>query len=214
MMKIPTYIVGTGGLGRGVLETVKLINSSNHNWDIAGFIDDNETMGSVVNGLSVKGNTNDLLHLKEVSNVVIAIANPNIKEKIYRKLLANPNLLYPNIIHPSVFVNRTVKIGYGNIISDHVAISANVEISNFTLVHFNSTIGHDIKIHDYSTIYPGANLSGFSVFHTKSQIGSNACVLPSVTIGAEAIVGAGAVVNKNVDANTTVAGVPAEILKK
>lgn len=44
-------------------------------------------------------------------------------------------------------------------------------------------------------------------------IGANVTVLPGVTIGENAIVGAGAVVTKDVPANTVVAGVPAKILR-
>jgi acetyltransferase-like isoleucine patch superfamily enzyme len=48
----------------------------------------------------------------------------------------------------------------------------------------------------------------------KSDIGINAVILPGVTIGESSIVGAGAVVTKDVDPYTVVAGVPAKFLKK
>ncbi|KRL85491.1 acetyltransferase [Lacticaseibacillus pantheris DSM 15945 = JCM 12539 = NBRC 106106] len=44
-------------------------------------------------------------------------------------------------------------------------------------------------------------------------LGANVTVLPGVTIGEDAIVGAGAVVTKDVPANTVVAGVPAKVLR-
>ena len=44
-------------------------------------------------------------------------------------------------------------------------------------------------------------------------IGSRAVVLPGVTIGDGAIVAAGAVVNRDVPANTIVGGVPARVIK-
>jgi acetyltransferase-like isoleucine patch superfamily enzyme len=46
------------------------------------------------------------------------------------------------------------------------------------------------------------------------DIGVNAVILPGITIGEGAIVGAGAVVTKDVKPKTVVAGVPAKILKK
>lgn len=45
-------------------------------------------------------------------------------------------------------------------------------------------------------------------------IGSNATVLQGVTIGDGAVVAAGAVVNKDVPANTVVGGVPAKVIRK
>jgi len=51
------------------------------------------------------------------------------------------------------------------------------------------------------------------VIKRNAWIGAGATILPGVTIGENAIVAAGAVVNKDVPANTIVAGVPAKILK-
>ena len=47
-----------------------------------------------------------------------------------------------------------------------------------------------------------------------SDIGVNAVILPGITVGEGAIVGAGAVVTKDVKRKTIVAGVPAKVLKK
>lgn len=47
----------------------------------------------------------------------------------------------------------------------------------------------------------------------KVWLGSNVTILPGVTIGDGAIIAAGAVVNKDVEANTIVAGVPAKVVK-
>ena len=44
-------------------------------------------------------------------------------------------------------------------------------------------------------------------------IGSNATILPGVTIGDGAIVAAGAVVTKDVPENTIVSGVPAKVMR-
>ncbi len=45
-------------------------------------------------------------------------------------------------------------------------------------------------------------------------IGANATILPGVTIGENSVVAAGAVVTKDVPANTVVAGVPAKFIKQ
>ena len=48
----------------------------------------------------------------------------------------------------------------------------------------------------------------------NAWLGANATILPGVTVGQNAVVAAGAVVTKDVPANTVVAGVPAKIIKK
>jgi acetyltransferase-like isoleucine patch superfamily enzyme len=47
-----------------------------------------------------------------------------------------------------------------------------------------------------------------------SDIGTNAVILPGVTIGEGAIIGAGAVVTKNVESYSVVAGIPAKTLRR
>ncbi|MBI4065007.1 acyltransferase [Candidatus Gottesmanbacteria bacterium] len=47
-----------------------------------------------------------------------------------------------------------------------------------------------------------------------AYIGTGAILLPGVTIGAESVVGAGAVVTKNVPDHVVVVGVPARVFKK
>lgn len=51
-----------------------------------------------------------------------------------------------------------------------------------------------------------------TVVRRGASIGSNATILPGITIGERALVGAGSVVTKNVEAGTTVAGNPARAL--
>lgn len=48
----------------------------------------------------------------------------------------------------------------------------------------------------------------------NAWIGAKATILPGVTVGENAVVAAGAVVTKDVPANTVVAGMPAKIIKK
>ncbi|AYE62260.1 Maltose o-acetyltransferase [Lactobacillus helveticus] len=48
----------------------------------------------------------------------------------------------------------------------------------------------------------------------NAWIGAKATILPGVTVGENAVVAAGAVVTKDVSANTVVAGMPAKVIKK
>jgi acetyltransferase-like isoleucine patch superfamily enzyme len=52
------------------------------------------------------------------------------------------------------------------------------------------------------------------VIKRNAWIGAAATILPGVTIGENAVVAAGSLVSKNVEANAVVAGVPAKLIKK
>ena len=71
-----------------------------------------------------------------------------------------------------------------------------------------ATLNHGLTPEDRKTTYPAPIVLGKNVW-----IGSNATILQGVTIGDNAIVAAGAVVTKDVAANTIVGGVPAKFIR-
>ena len=87
-----------------------------------------------------------------------------------------------------------------------------IEIGNGVLIGHNvtlATLNHDERPEFRQNIYPKPIKIGNNVW-----IGSNATILQGVTVGDGAIIGANAVVTKDVPQNTIVAGIPAKILRK
>ena len=72
-----------------------------------------------------------------------------------------------------------------------------------------ATLNHGLLPEDRKNTYPAPIVLGKNVW-----VGSNSTILQGVTIGDNAVVGAGAVVAKDVPANVVVGGVPAKIIKK
>lgn len=101
-----------------------------------------------------------------------------------------------------IFVNSNVMmVDLGGItIDDHVLLGPHA-----TIVSVNHSL--DPKNRRNLELKP---------VHIKKNawLGANTTILPGVTIGENAVVAAGAVVNHDVPANTVVAGVPAKVLKK
>ena len=71
-----------------------------------------------------------------------------------------------------------------------------------------ATLNHDLKPERRQVCIPNSIKLGKNVW-----IGSNATILSGVNIGDNAVVAAGAVVNKDVEANSIVGGVPAKFIK-
>ena len=122
------------------------------------------------------------------------------------------------------------KIGTFVEIQKGVTIGQNVKVSSHTFICEGVTIEDGVFIgHHVCFIndrYPRA-VNGDGSLQTEADwaviptvvkrgasIGSNATVLCGVTIGENAIVGAGSVVTKDVPANTVVAGNPARVLRR
>lgn len=93
----------------------------------------------------------------------------------------------------------------------HFQDQGGITIGDGSLIGHNvvlATINHDLNpINHRKNHYAPINIGRYV------WIGSNATVLPGVTIGDWAVVAAGAVVAKDVPPNTVVGGVPARILK-
>lgn len=209
-------IIGAGGVGREVAFIIEEINKETPTWNILGFIDDNkEIHGKVINGYSVLG---DLSYLdnyekkEEKPKVIIAIANYNIKKNIVFKL--SNKFKFATIIHPEVSIHNTVIIGNGSIIYKGVIVTTNITIGNHVIVSPKCGIGHDSIIKDYVSLLWNVNISGNDVIEEGVLIGSGATVIQGRKVGQAAVIGAGAVVVKDILSNTTNVGVPSNIIKQ
>lgn len=117
-----------------------------------------------------------------------------------------------------VEIQKNAKIGKRCKISSHTFICEGVTIED------NVFVGHGVMF--INDIYPRATAAGgglqteadWKVEQTLvkkgASIGSGATILARVTIGENAIVGAGSVVTRDVPADTIVAGNPARVLRK
>ncbi|MBO8156434.1 MAG: N-acetyltransferase [Bacillaceae bacterium] len=109
-------------------------------------------------------------------------------------------------------VGRGAMIELNSIIGKRCTIQTLAYITGDTILEDDVFIGPCVSMANDK--YMGAKeipLQG-PIIRQKAKIGNNASLLPGVTIGHQAIVGAGAVVTKNVPDYTTVAGIPAKPL--
>ena len=116
-----------------------------------------------------------------------------------------------------VEIQKNATVGRRCKISSHTFICEGVEIED------NVFVGHGVMFTNDS--YPRATTASGELqteadWHVEktlikkgASIGSGSTILCGITIGENAIVGAGAVVTKDVPANAIVAGVPAKVLR-
>ncbi|SFC14125.1 Acetyltransferase (isoleucine patch superfamily) [Marinospirillum celere] len=101
------------------------------------------------------------------------------------------------------------------VIGDRVTLKSGVQLWNGTRIEDDVFIGPNATftndLYPRSKMYP-EEFSGITIKNNAS-IGANATLLPGITIGECAIVGAGSVVTKDVPAYALVLGNPAQIVR-
>lgn len=216
----PTQIAvyGAGGFGREVAWLVDDISNEEQPHQVVCFIDDNEAhYGQIVNGVPVMGLAEARLRFP-VAQAAVGIGTPQTREKVVQKV-TDVGFAPAMLIHPRVERSRWINIGPGAVICAGNILTVNITLGAQVQINLDCTIGHDVVMGDYTTLAPGVHVSGWVHFGQRVYVGSGAVILQGtheapLTIGDDAVIGAGAVVTKPVPPGVTVVGVPARPLQR
>lgn len=205
-------ILGGGGFCREVKCLIDDINAKNSTFELVGYYDDAKDIKKT-NGIKYLGKIEDVNDIEYPLNLVVAIADPQIKKKVINKV-KNPLIEFPTLIHPSVIKsNDFVSFGKGNLICAGNILTCNILIKDFVTINLSCTIGHDTVIQDYCSLMPNVNVSGEVLINEQVYIGTGATIINRIKVGEKTIIGAGAVVSKDLPDNCTAVGVPAKPIK-
>lgn len=203
-------IIGAGDVGKyiayhfGHLEDYKII----------GFLDDDKSKwGKLINNIPVLG---DWTYLMESANVavVLGIANPLHKIKIWNNIKDFKHLSFPNMIHPFSWIGANITLGKGIIIYPGVTINYETVIEDFVTINMNCSLGHNAHISKFSTLSPSVNLGGYTEIGELSFIGIGVNTIQSTKIGKNTIIGGASMIIKDIPDNCTVVGNPGKIIKQ
>lgn len=142
------------------------------------------------------------------------------------------------VIYAGVTIGHGSQTGNGAVIREGTTIGSRCLIGTGTIIEDNCRIGDEVRIQ--SAVYiPTGTVIEDGVFigpracitndkwmgrsqeslqpvtiRRHARIGANSTILPGVEIGSDAVVGAGAVVTRDVAPRTVVVGSPARVLRK
>ena len=182
------------------------------------FIDDSLEEEKVINGhKAVNYQTFKDLDVPQ-KQVLIAIANSQIREKLANQLTKDGLQLW-TVHADNVVMMDNIEMAEGAALSPFVSITSNIKIGKCFHANLYSYVEHDCVIGDYVTFAPGVKCNGNIHIEDHAYIGTGAVIKQGtpdkpLVIGKGAVVGMGAVVTKSVPAGVTVVGNPARILEK
>jgi len=207
-------IIGASGFGREIAWLVERINKVEPTWNLIGFVDDNaEIQNTEINGYRVLGTSDDVIKYPD-SYYICAVGASRTRERIINRVKQiNPNIKFGTVIDPSVEVSNLVTIGEGTIICANTIITVNISIGSHVIINLDCTVGHDAILNDFVTLYPSVNVSGMTNIGYCSELGTGMQIIQGKTVGEYSIVGAGAVVVKDIPSRCTAVGSPAKPIK-
>ena len=212
-------LLGAGGQAKDIIKNIDDYNADlpkKLRLNIVGCVDDTLKLGKKreLAGYPIL-NSMDIFDKKSYGRVkvICAVGDP-VNKKIFVEKAKDKKLGFFNIIHPSVSVHRTCRIGLGISIFASSVISAFCELRDHVSINYLCSVSHDCRIYDLVTLAPGAKIGGRVVVEEGALLGINSCMINNVRVGSWSVVGAGTTVIGDVPCCTVVAGNPHKILRK
>jgi sugar O-acyltransferase (sialic acid O-acetyltransferase NeuD family) len=177
------------------------------------FIDDDPAaQGTEIHGLRVLSYD----EAKSIPNIKInvAFAPPVLRRKKVEQCETD-GLSFFKSIAPSVIIGPNVTVGEGAIFSANSMVTSDATIGRHFHCNIYSYVAHDCIVGDFVTFAPRVSLNGRIKVEDDVYVGSDATFLPGkadrfLTIGKGAVIGAGAVVTKDVEPGAVMVGAPAK----
>lgn len=208
-MSKKAIIIGAGTYGQVYAEYLK------NSYNIVAFYDDDESLhNSKVNNIEVVGKVSDALSLPKSTAIFVPIGNNPIRVELLKKFEEN-GFDIPSYIHPQTIIDSSVRISEKAVyVLPGTTIMPLVTIDSYVMISIGSNIIHHTHLEEGVFISNGCNI-GANIFAKKNvYIGMGATIMTGVKIvGENSLIGAGAVVIKDVPENAVMAGVPAKVIK-
>ncbi|MGC2639260.1 MAG: biotin/lipoyl-containing protein [Acidobacteriaceae bacterium] len=197
-------IVG-GGLG-----AVQLLDSLSRieHQQATAIVDDNPSLcGKTVLNVPILGGRDavERLFRDGVFDAAVVSVSTSIDFRLrMAEMQKRLNIPMANVIDPSARVQRNAVLGTGNVILAYCQIGSCAVLGDGNFLSPYVDIEHHCTVGDYCTFGPGVMMSSLVHIESRVKFGTGIFIEPKLTIGSDSIVGSGAILTRNIPANSIV----------
>lgn len=196
-------IIGAGGQGKVIADVALKIGYTN-----ICYIDDH-AKGDVM-GFPIIGTKTEIERLNNGNtDFIVGIGNNAIRKTIAEMY----NVNWVSIVHPSAQIAFNTEIGKGTAIMANAVVNVCATIGEHCIINTGAIVEHDNVIENYAHISPNVVLGGTVRIGSLTHVGIGATVKNNTDICSDCIIGAGAVIVKNIKEPGIYVGVPAKKIK-
>ncbi len=205
-------------IGAGTYGEVYLSYLHEAGVNVVGFLDDDPKFnGKIVRGIPVLGSIPKLNELKDtydIDTVYCPLGNNRLRVELLERA-RSLGYKTPNYIHPTVIIAPYVEIAdEGVYILQATQIMPYVTIERDVMISTGANVIHHSWLSQGTFISNGVCLGANVHSKKNTYVGMGSTIMTGVKIlGEDCLIGAGAVVIKDVPDFAVVAGVPAKVLR-
>ena len=160
--------------------------------------------------LSDTSNAKSFLELPHTGNHVayLGVGDGKLRENWISQ--SRDHCEFAPLVHPTAILGNNVELGEGVIVTAYSHLTCDIVVGKGVQFNLQTTLGHDCIIGDFVTTAPKVAISGNVCVGRHVTFGTSSTVLPGISICDDVVVGAGAVVTKDITEPGTYVGVPAK----
>jgi sugar O-acyltransferase (sialic acid O-acetyltransferase NeuD family) len=206
----PIVIFGAGGYAKSVADAAE----STGLYIVKAFFDRAPSTGQTLLGRPVISEDEYF-----ASDDFPSAGMPGLGDNFQRLRLADiirskrPAFEFPIIVHANATLAPSAQLGEGCVLLSGAVVGPDAVVGRHGSFWSNSVVEHDDRLGDGVTLAPAAALGGTVSIGDRTFIGMGAIVIHGRTVGTDCVIGAGAIVTRDIADLKIAVGHPARAIK-
>lgn len=205
-----TLVLGTSGHASVLLDLLDLLP----HFQVVGLLDGYRQAGERALGLPVLGSHSAIAAIAAAHHaeaVVIAVGDNFHRERLAQEILALwPAVKFPALRHPNAVIASSAEVQDGCQVLAGAIVGPACRVGAHCLLNTRASLDHESVMDSASSLAPGAITGGRCHVGRRAAIGIGATLKHGISIGDDAVVGAGAVVLRDLPGSVVAYGCPAK----